>query len=179
MDDGLKDEIWRHRVLRGRGDIQVPELDGHGYLTRAKLAALLMLLTDRGRTHVTPKDWELATILWETSCKVRDHYLRRGQLEEAKAEMSRARKYADREAMAEAARQQVRDTNDPVDRVARKLANDVHDGKLEKPTVGYGRRLQSSRDRKWYSEALEYATEMGWVVVDEEAIAPGPNRPAN
>jgi hypothetical protein len=63
--------------------------------------------------------------------------------------------------------------------VARKLANDVHDRKLDKPTVGYGRREQNSRDRKWYSEAVEYAVEMGWVVVDGEAIAPGPNRPAN
>jgi hypothetical protein len=112
IDDGLKDEIWRHRVLSGRGEIQVAELDGHGYLTRAKLAALIMLLTDRGRTHVTPMDWELATILWETSCKVRNHYVRRGQLEDAKQEMTRDRRYANREAMAEAARQQVREAND-------------------------------------------------------------------
>jgi len=165
MDNGLKDDIWRHRVLRSKGEIRVPELDGHGYLTRAKLAALLMLLTEGGRTHVTPKDWELAAILWNTSCKVRDHYVRRGEIEDAKQEMARNRRFANREAMAEAARQQMRDSNDPVDRVRRSSPTTFTTANSRSPRSAMRADTRHSDRARYFDDALEYAAEQGWVEV--------------
>lgn len=52
----------------GRGG-EAP-LDTHEPLWRVKCAALLALL--HGRTTVTSEDWDMATVMWQTSRKVRD-----------------------------------------------------------------------------------------------------------
>ncbi|MEU0786996.1 hypothetical protein ABZ341_36220 [Streptomyces sp. NPDC006173] len=52
----------------GRG--QEAPLDTHEPLWRVKCAALLALL--HGRTSVTTEDWERATLMWQTSRRVRD-----------------------------------------------------------------------------------------------------------
>ncbi|MFJ4623070.1 hypothetical protein [Streptomyces sp. NPDC088812] len=52
----------------GRG--QEAPLDTHEPLWRVKGSALLALL--HGRTSVTAEDWDMATVMWQTSRKVRD-----------------------------------------------------------------------------------------------------------
>ena len=44
---------------------------------RCKMAALLALLDRRGEVNV--EDWQLAGVMWETSCGVRDAVLAIGQ----------------------------------------------------------------------------------------------------
>lgn len=53
----------------GRG--QEAPLDTHEPLWRVKCAALLTLL--HGRTSVTTEDWDRATLMWQTSRRVRDN----------------------------------------------------------------------------------------------------------
>ena len=71
VPDEIADEVWSHQNGRRTGQINVPELDGHGMLTRLKLAALLALLDGRQTVSTsTPDDvgeWELAEIMSETS----------------------------------------------------------------------------------------------------------------
>jgi hypothetical protein len=70
---------YRADVLACR--VAVRELDEHALLHRCKLATLLALLA---RTEVTDEDWELAGMLWDTSCAVRDVVLAQQQAEAAK-----------------------------------------------------------------------------------------------
>jgi hypothetical protein len=109
MAEPVRDEIWGLHHGRSTGAAQVPRLDAHDYMTKAKLAGLLALLDKRH--SVTENDWRLAGIMWETSCQVRDALLRHGQSIAARVKASRTRDYVEREGMAEGARQQVRDAS--------------------------------------------------------------------
>jgi hypothetical protein len=170
-------EVKQHDYDQGNGTITVPRLDAHRNLTKLKLAALLALL--EGRSVVDEEDWRLAGIMWDTSCKVRDYALAQGQAAEARERHARNLHYADREGMAEGARQQVRDASTKVARVARLIAKYVHDPVKPSRTIGeVNRRLHSKEHRPVFSEALDYAAAEGWIEVDGDQVNPGPSQPA-
>jgi hypothetical protein len=54
LDSTVKAEIWDHHVSRATGELDVPRMDAHANLTKAKLAGLLALLD--GRHGVTADD---------------------------------------------------------------------------------------------------------------------------
>jgi hypothetical protein len=67
-------ELRRITLLRNRGESEEPESDNHRPLMMMKVAALLALLDgSRVDLQMTMGDWELARLVWGTSCAVRDH----------------------------------------------------------------------------------------------------------
>jgi hypothetical protein len=182
LPDEIADLVWTHHHDKVTGAAEIPRLDGHGMLTRLKLAALLALLDSRHEvstsTLVAVGDWELTEIMWQTSCKVRDHYLKQAELAEARDRHNRNLNYADREEMAEIRRQQVRDASTKVVRLARLIGKYVHDPVKPAQTTGDVHRRLRSTDRAHLDEALSYAASEGWVEVDGNQLTPGPSQPA-
>jgi hypothetical protein len=172
----IAEEVWRqHHALR-TGAATVDRLDAHGHLTRLKLAALLALL--EGRQAVTVEDWRLAEIMWDTSCKVRDHYLRQAKTAAARDRRTQNLRYADREEMAERGRQRVRDASAKVARLAQLIAKYVHAKEKPSRTVRDAVNRLPSRDRDLGEQAVDYAASEGWVIVDGNDLTPGASQPA-
>jgi SAM-dependent methyltransferase len=170
-------EVKQYDYGCGNGTITVPRLDAHRNLTKLKLAALLALL--EWRSVVDEEDWRLAGVMWDTSCKVRDHALAAGQVAEAHGRFTRNQHYAEREGMAEVARQRVRDASSSVARVARLIAKHVHNPADPARTIGeVNRRLKSDSGRPYLTEALHCAEGEGWIEVDGDQVTPGLSKPA-
>jgi hypothetical protein len=182
LPDEIADQVWRHHNEKRRGVIDVPRLDAHGMLTRLKLAALLALLDGRYVVTTSPSDgtgdWELAEVMWRTSCAVRDHYIAEAERQATRDRRDRNLSYADREGMAEARRQQVRDASTKVQRVAALVAKYAHAPVKPSGTIGDVSRRLRSDSRACLGEALLYAITEGWVEVDGDKVTPGPSRPA-
>jgi hypothetical protein len=182
LTDEIADLVWQHHHGKATGALEVPRLDGHGMLTRLKLAALLALLDGRHivstSTLETVGDWQLAEAMWNTSCKVRDHYIAEAAQHTARERHTRNLQYADREEMAETRRQQVRDASTKVQRVAHLIGRYVHDPVKPSRTVGDLNRRLKSDSRACLAEALDYAISEGWVEVDGDNVASGPSKPA-
>jgi hypothetical protein len=70
-------ELRRLPLARNRGESDEPEANNHRPLMMMKLSALLALLDLRDGSRedlgLTMGDWELARMVWERSCVVRDH----------------------------------------------------------------------------------------------------------
>jgi hypothetical protein len=169
-------EIWRNHHDRRTGAVEVLNLDAHADLTKVKLAALLALL--EGRQAVSEEDWRLAGIMWGTSCRVRDHYLARAKIAEARERQAKNRHYANREEMAEVARLRVREESAKVVRVARLIAKYVHDPVKPERTIPAAIRRLDSPLRDLGEQAVAYAGSEGWVEVDGNDLSPGLSRPA-
>jgi hypothetical protein len=169
-------EVKRDHHERTTGAVTLPRLNAHRNLTKIKLAALLALLDSR---HVVnEEDWELAGVMWDTSAKVRDHYLAEGQALENRERYVRDVHYGEREGMAEQARQTVRDASSKVVRVARLIAKYVHDPVKPSRTTGDAHRRLESVNRPHFSEALHLAEEESWIEVDGDQLRPGQSKPA-
>ena len=162
--DSVKRRLWRDRVARNRGEIEISELDGHAGLMKVKLAAMFALLD--GRDKVTEDDWDLAEMAWTASCAVRD------------ALVARAKREADvaRELQEQAAVQLAVRTHDAktaadlaVERVARRV---LHIASATPGGVTYGalRKSITSRDRGMTEKAITFAVSRGWVTEENDRI---------
>jgi hypothetical protein len=182
LPDEIAEQVWRHQHEKRTGVIDVPRLDAHGMLTKLKLAALLALLDDRYVVTTSPSDgtgdWELAGVMWQTSCRVRDHFIAEAERQATRDQRNRNLSYADREEMAEVRRQQVRDASAEVQRYARLIAQHVHDPAAVVRTLGAAKHKLKSDKRSWFDIALDYAVAEGWVEVDGDNVTPGLSRPA-
>jgi hypothetical protein len=176
LQQSIAREVWQHHHARQSGAVEVSRLDAHRNLTKLKLAALLALL--EGRTDVNEDDWRLAGVMWDVSCKVRDHYLAYGATADAADRLARNMHHADREGLAEVRRQQVRNASTMVERVARLIARYVHDPVKPSRTVGDVNRRLESPLRQHLTEALDYAVLEGWIEVNGTNVSRGPSRPA-
>ncbi|MEU6101176.1 hypothetical protein [Streptomyces flaveolus] len=159
----VRELLWRERVLRNRGELHVPELDGHAGLIKVKLSALLALLDDR--FGVTEEDWQLAEMMWDASCAVRDSLLARAhrEAEVAKQQQEEAKLQAELRA-----HQAKNDDDATVQRLAiraRKFASQ-ESGR----TFGAFRKSLASRDRAYAERAVDYAEAQDWVFVEEGRI---------
>jgi hypothetical protein len=156
----------------GRG-AEAP-LDTHEPLWRLKCAALLALL--HGRTKVRAEDWDMATVMWQTSRKVRD------RVQEAAKRRTQAEMDARRaEAVLTAAESQaavyevVNGVHPSVVNVAKRAHRYLmsHDGEI--PVRDVNRNCIKKPDRDKYrasgatdslwSAALQYGCEQGWLVL--------------
>jgi hypothetical protein len=173
LDPDVAAEMADHYDNVTTGVIDVELLDAHAYLTRAKLAALLTLLCHPGTMHITKGDWRLAEIMWETSCKVRDHLIRYGNQADRQRQRAADHAHAEREGIAEIARS---GQKSKIERVARNIAKYVHDKGMR--TVGAVKTETHSRDRDVFDAALNYAAAQGWVAVDGTDLEPGDSRPS-
>ncbi|WP_405960771.1 RepB family DNA primase [Streptomyces sp. NBC_00024] len=159
----IKQMLWRERVARGRGEIEVPELDGHAGLMKVKLAALFALLD--GRMSATEDDWELAEIVWTCSCAVRDALVLRAQ-REAAAEKQRA---DDAKIHAELRSHVAKKGADlTLERVAHLVRR--HASTVGGITYGGLKKLLASRDRPVAEKAVALAVARNWVFEEGDRI---------
>ncbi|TXS08092.1 hypothetical protein EAO70_35480 [Streptomyces sp. adm13(2018)] len=160
----VRSMLWAEKVGRARGEIEVPELDGHAGLIKVKVAALLALLD--GRDYATEEDWSLAEVVWTASCGVRDHLVERAQ-REAAVEKQREQDakvlqvVREHEAKAEA--------TVALERVAALVRK--HASVVGGITWGELNRRMASRDRKGLRKAVDVAEARGWVVVEGDRVS--------
>lgn len=160
----IKRMLWADRVARGRGEIEVSELDGHAGLMKVKLAALFALL-DGGRLVVTEEDWSLAETAWASSCAVRDALVLRAQREAAaeRARVEDAKVHA--ELRSHVAKKDADLTLERVAHLVRRHASQV--GGI---TYGALKKALASRDRPVVDKAVALAVTKGWVYEEGDRI---------
>lgn len=159
----IKSLLWSERVGRNRGEIEVAELDGHAGLIKVKVAALFALLENR--EYVTEEDWELAEIVWEASCGVRDALVARAE-REAAAERQRQ---DDAKVQQELRTHQAKaDADTALERVARLVRK--HASQVGGITWGELRRRIASRDRDLIGKAVDVAEARDWVFTEGDRV---------
>ncbi|MFJ6645796.1 hypothetical protein ACIQPS_09055 [Streptomyces sp. NPDC091290] len=173
-------------IAFGRGE-EFP-LDTHEPLWRLKGAALLALL--HGRTTVSEEDWDLASVMWQTSRKVRDC------VQEAAQRRLRAQKEARvAEAVQTAVESQaavyeaMHGVHPAVVNVAKRAYRYLMRKGGEVPARDVNRSCVATTDRKQYrssgedgslwAAALQYGCEQGWLVplADGALLAAGSTAP--
>ncbi len=167
----LKTRMWRERVLRGRGKMEIHPLDKHSNVVKIKLAALMAML-DGGRWNVTMEDWELAEMMWSASSELRTALLE--QADAAAAKDAEARRTATVET-ATAIHEAKADADVARLRIGRWVHKKVIEGVPRSELV----RKVNSRDRKQLITGLRYALAQGWITEDDDGnLSPGESRPA-
>jgi hypothetical protein len=177
MTQEIKAEIYRDHIAHMRGVVDEDRMDARRNLTKAKLAGLLTLLNDSTRQIVGQEEWDLAEIMWQTSCNVRDYYRAEAKAADRTRRDQADAQYAVREGKAEAAREAARDGYVPkaVIRCAKLIAKHVHDGNVS--TANQAEQKLASRDRHLFDDAMEYAESVLWVRVDGTQVSTGQSRP--
>ncbi|KAB2976006.1 hypothetical protein F8R89_30840 [Streptomyces sp. SS1-1] len=160
----IKQMLWRERVARGRGELEVPELDGHANLMKVKLAALFALL-DGGRLNATEEDWELAGVVWKASCAVRDSLVRRAEREAALAKQQQTDAKVELELRTHVAK---KGADLALERVARLVHR--HASQVGGITYGGLKKSLASRDRAIAEKAVALAVARDWVFEEGDRI---------
>lgn len=165
----IKRDDWEVQT----GKIDPPLLDSHKPLIKVKLACLLAILDNR--LDVTVEDWQLADVVWTTSCRVRDWIIEQGERQRAKETEAWNRKHVDRAVRVHAATIGV---EHDIERVARKVGHHIH--AANGMNRGELRKKIAYRDReKYFDPAIDRAEEYGWVTTEgDDKILPGPSRPS-
>ncbi len=159
----IKQMLWRERVARGRGELEVSELDGHANLMKVKLAALFALLD--GRTNATEDDWALAEVVWQSSCAVRDSLVRRAEREAALAKQQQTDAKVELELRSHVAKK-------GADLALERVARLVHRHAAQVGGVTYGglKKALASRDRAIAEKAVALAVARDWVFEEGDRI---------
>lgn len=155
--------LWEEKVARNRGEIEVPELDGHAGLIKVKVAAILALLDNRD--GVTEDDWTLAEQVWAASCGVRDHLVERAK-REAAAERQREEDAKVLQVVRE--HEAKADATVALERVARLVKK--HASQVGGITYGALNRAVASRDRKILRKAIDLAEARDWVFEEGDRL---------
>jgi hypothetical protein len=166
-------EIRQDDRARATGAMRLPLLDSHKPLMLVKLAVLLAILANR--IHVTVEDWQLALVMWETSCGLRDFLQEYGTRQQAEEAEQRTRAHVDREVRAHAAKAAA---DRDAERVARRAARRVHEAGGEGMTRGALNKAIAHRDRDRLGMALDFAEARGWVALEGDRIRPGDSVPS-
>jgi len=182
LPESVRREIKAADLDRARTGRVADELDAHEGLLRLKMAALLGLL--EGRLHVTEEDWELASVLKESSDATRQMVVATVRKVDEVAEHRQATRLANRAVVADDARAAA-ERKRRVLVAAEKLAVKVWAAEREWTRGDLRGAMRSYRDD--FDEAYEHATAMGWVVEVEEPshtgdakrlVRPGERRPS-
>jgi len=157
-------QLRREHLAKARGEVEVAELDAHAPLMRVKLAALLALLDDR--MHVSQEDWDLAGVIWASSCAVRNALVERA-LRDAAAERQRQ---DEAKVLQEVRAHEAKgDVDRAIARVARFIARKASEDK-DGITYSALNRAMASRDRPVLRKALDYAEVQEWVSTHGDRI---------
>ncbi|NEC92203.1 bifunctional DNA primase/polymerase [Streptomyces sp. SID12501] len=174
VPEHVTDELDQLALAISFGRGATAPLDTHEPLWRLKCAALLALL--HGRTKVKTEDWDMATVMWETSRKVR------GRVQDAAKRRTQAELDARRaEAVLTAAESQaavyevVNGVHPSVMNVAKRAHRYLTRHDCEIPVRDVNRNCIKKPDRDKYrasgatdslwSAALQYGCEQGWLVL--------------
>ena len=103
------------------GAITPDPLDGHALLIRCRIAVILALWD--GRNMVSRDDWEIAELIWKTSCEVREFIIDRAHEIASDEIADDAAAGAQRAAAAHVARSQA---DARVEMLAKRIARKVH-----------------------------------------------------
>lgn len=163
----IRAQLRRDHLAKARGEVEVAELDAHAPLMRVKLSALLALLDDR--MHVNHDDWDLAGVIWKSSCAVRDALVERA-LRDAAAERQRQ----DEAKVIQEVR--AHEAKGDVDRALARVARYIARKAAEQPdgiTMGALNRAMASRDRPVIGKAIDYAEAQEWVSTKGDRIYAG------
>ncbi len=175
VDPEIALELKIEAVQRARGTLLVDDLDAHRPLQLLKVAGLLAVLD--GRLDIELDDWDLAKMIWSTSCRVRDGVVATLRHHEDRAEAKRLERHANREKAGEVARGSARSD---VERHARNLAGWVHD--VVDPDEGVTwsdlRKRLNSRNRHLAEAAVGVAQDQGWVTEADGRYFPSGSRPS-
>ncbi|MCX4557960.1 hypothetical protein OHA02_17330 [Streptomyces phaeochromogenes] len=160
----IRQMLWLEKTARGRGELEVAELDGHAGLMKAKAAGLFALMEDR--YDVTEDDWTLAETLWASSCAVRDALVERARRE------AEAQRQAEEDAKV-STEVRVHMARNEADRTLERLVRLVvrHSSQPGGITFGYMRRALESKDRPHLPAAVDLAEERGLVIVEDNTIS--------
>ncbi|MDJ0461583.1 bifunctional DNA primase/polymerase [Streptomyces sp. H27-C3] len=179
FDQGIKDELRRADLAKARGETSVGEmnpLDSHAPLMRVKVASLLAILA--GRRHVNAEDWELARVVWQSSCATRDAVLRYSEGLRRREQEQRTQARIVEEVRVEQAKVSAEDARaeKAVDRIALRVAVRVRDnGPLTRKEV---RAKCAGRDKRYVNDAIAYAELREWVADAGGKLGPGPVPPS-
>jgi hypothetical protein len=159
---------------RTRGmDRDADPLNAHEPLMRCKVAAILAIIDNR--FEVNQEDWDLARIVWNTNCAVRDGLIAYAKAQSAAEEDARTAAHISRQIRTQEATQAAEGENH--ERVGRHIARLVHSS--GRATRGEVKRLLRSGDRPAFDQALEVAVDMSWVAIDgDKHLTAGPSVPA-
>jgi hypothetical protein len=165
---GICEEVWR--LDYSRGEAADDDLNSHEPILRCKVAALLALLD--GRAHITTEDWELARVMWTTSCAVRQATVEYGTAQRELAEQASTRRYVAREEAKAAA---VGSLDGKLTRLATALADKAAavGGFL---TDGAAKQKLHSRYRDLYEQIKEHGSKLGMLHTDDDGIHASPAR---
>ncbi|GHH38213.1 bifunctional DNA primase/polymerase [Streptomyces candidus] len=158
--------LWQEKVARGRGEVEVAELDGHAGLMKVKVAALFALL-DGNRFAVTEEDWSLAETVWATSCAVRD-----GLVARARREAEAERQAAEDAKVHTEVRSHLAKIDVDRSRLRRASLVKKHASRLGGITYGELNRAFPSRDRQYLTQAIDDAEANGWIFTEDNKICP-------
>ncbi|WP_435279126.1 hypothetical protein [Streptomyces sp. 1222.5] len=159
----IKQMLWRDRVARGRGELEVAELDGHAGLMKVKLAALFALLD--GRMAASEDDWALAEMVWTSSCAVRDSLVRRAEREAALEQQRKTDAKVEIELRTHVAKK-------GADLALERVARLVHRHAAQVGGITYGglKKALASRDRAIADKAVALAVARDWVFEEGDRI---------
>jgi hypothetical protein len=166
----ILDELWegRHgRVTTAPETLE--DLSSHRPVTLIKLSALLAYL-DCGRRNVTDEDWRLAGMVWDASCRVRDHAIETGRRAAGKAALDRRAAHSAQELAVDEART-ASEWRHVEERVALSVTRLVQQHGPQ--TAGAIRRRSYSPDRPRVADALLLAVERGWLTEKGNQYIPG------
>lgn len=171
----LAEQLWAKRVGVVRGETAVAQLDSHTDLMRCKVAALLAVID--GRMVVVDEDWQLAEVIWDTSCAIRDQMIEFGRLA--------ARRQSERVTVAHVEREErvhvaKRSVDARVERIARWIGKRVHGRAAEgrkSETRSAVRHALSGEDRPYFDPSFGHAVAQQWVAWDGGLVEPGVARP--
>jgi hypothetical protein len=171
------DEVWQRDGARSRGTVSVNALDAHADLVRLKVAHGLADLDGRtGRIDLA--DWRLASMVMDTSRRVRALVLDQRRQAHADREAYAIARQARREAvLATSAEQRAREAGARA--IGRRLhRDDVAEGDLlTRSTLGHA---VAGKDRAvaTLDDMLADVVAAGWGVEVDGRYGRGPSRPA-
>lgn len=169
--DTIRKELRVEDRARVMGEVKPPPLDAHKPLSMVKVSVLIAVLDNR--PHVTADDWDLARMVWDTSCAVRDELVETAARQRAREEEQRTKQHVERSVRAHKA---VSTADRAVVRIGRRIAIRVHEaGGM---TFGAVKKDLASRDRGFIEDALDYAEAQGWINTDGDKITPGGSKPS-
>lgn len=170
----VKKQMRVDQIMRTRGlDRDADPLDAHEPLMRCKVASILAIID--GRFTVNDDDWQLARIVWETSCAIRDGLVEYARSNAAAEDEARTAAHISRHLRTkEAERGEESQRNE---RIAKHLTRLVR--AEEGSTRGAIRRDLAGRDKPYFDEALAFAVDMNWVETNENShLIAGKSMPA-
>lgn len=152
--DHVVAQLRADHLAKVRGEVVVAPEDSHEPLMRCKMAALLALLD--GQSDVADVHWELAGVMWRTSCAVRDVLVEHGRQQQAR----------DREAVARekvALAERIKAVEGQVDKKLLRLAKVLGEHVVEAKGLGRAaaRKVLNSRDRDLYEQIVELGESLG------------------